>query len=149
MKIYFVAILALLAHPAQACVDISGKYLINKIFFIKYAQSGCESLTETWCSQDGTDCTLGPYSWTLDGAMVQVGGNPANWASIIPEGQTLHRSQLWDSGAQFNGHQCWWKEQWYSKDGAGNLKVRYQLECLQRNGSYKTEFLDQTWTLVP
>lgn len=148
MKFIMACLFGFLAQPAFACVDISGKYLMGSTFYIQYQQKGCETLIQNWCGPGGKDCGTKAYTWTLDGNMVRDGGNPSNWASISPEGNLPHRTQLWDSGTVNNGRQCWWKNLWYAKDAAGNLKVTYKLSCAQGNGKEVIEMTEETWTLV-
>ena len=149
MKCLFIVIALSISSSAFACVDISGKYLIGNIFFIKYEQKACESLTERFCSADGKDCITDSdsYTWPLTGEMVQVGGNPSKWASITPKGASLYRHQLWDSGADVSGQQCWWRDQVYAKDSEGNLNVNFIMSCLQ-GGKYKEVVKTEVWKLV-
>ncbi|MGZ3771443.1 MAG: hypothetical protein ACXVCP_18000 [Bdellovibrio sp.] len=147
MKYFFILISLFCFQSAYACLDISGKYLIGSKFFIQYRQNKCEQVTESWCSADGRDCGGSSYTWTLDGQMIQYGGNPSKWASVLPEGNSLHRMQLCDSGTTHGGHQCWWKELWYKKEQNGNLRVTFKLSCSIR-GQEKIEFEDQIWEIA-
>jgi hypothetical protein len=148
MKFIFASLIGLFIQPAFACIDISGKYLMYEKFYIEYRQNGCETLTEMWCGPGGSNCGPSYYTWTLDGKMVQEGGNPSNWASIMPEGKSLHRQRLWESGTSYHGNSCRWRDQWLTKNDKGNLVVTYKLFCLQGSRKEKVEMVKEIWALV-
>lgn len=137
------------SNTLVSCVNISGKYLISKTFYVQYEQKDCESLTERWCSEDGKECSGSSYTWILDGVFRQEGGNPGQWASIIPEDNVLHRTNWLESGTQVNKRSCHWREQSYSKDQQGNLNVSYKLNCMLPNGEYEVVIKNEKWPLIP
>ncbi|MGZ3796834.1 MAG: hypothetical protein ACXVB1_10730 [Pseudobdellovibrionaceae bacterium] len=140
MKGLFLLAITSLTQSAFSCVDISGKYLIGNKIGIQYVQKSCDSLTEFW--EGGSQ-----FTWLLDGVMRQEGGNPSKWASIIPESNTLHRTNLWGSGTVYKGNSCEWKDLWYSKDVDGNLVESYALDCQMQNGTHQHEKISEKWLL--
>jgi hypothetical protein len=150
MNAFLTTAFALLSPiAAHACVDVSGTYLMGDIIAIHYEQRGCESLTETWCDATGKSCDAAPYTWPLNGELVQAGGNPSHWASFQTEEDALHRVQLWDSGTVKDGRQCWWKSMWYRKDVDQNLAVTFDLECQRPGGGYDSVTSTEVWKKVP
>jgi hypothetical protein len=146
---YLCLILLLVGSSSFACVNIDGKYLINEKFVIQYTQNSCLSLTEKWCTADGTKCGAPDGSgttWLLDGVMRTEGGNPSNWAAMTADAHSIHRTNSVDSGTEYEGNLCWWKELWYSKDAAGNLNVSFKLNCPDKQGNTKMAMLTQVWT---
>jgi hypothetical protein len=147
MRLIILSVMTFFVLPVFACVDISGKYLIGSRFYVQFEQNGCRTLTHSWCDSTGSNCGADSYTWTLDGELIQDGGNPSYWASISPKGDSLHRINLWDLGTIHSGLQCWWKEQWYAKTEAGDLRVTYKLFCIQ-DGQYQVQMKDEIWPLV-
>lgn len=149
MKTLLALLVSAFASEAWACVDISGLYTLGDGIYLRYSQERCETLTRTWCYNYGKNCPgSNGFTWKLDGSVNQSGGNPANWAKIVVDGDKLHWTSLWDQGARYEGRQCWWTEAWYSKDAHGNLIVSTPLKCLDGTGKYDTQVIDTTWMRV-
>ena len=133
MKNLILAFGLLSSVSAFACIDISGKYLLNDMITLKYEQTECDLLTEKWCGN--ADCTAGSsYTWKMDGTINQSGGNPSNWGSVTIAIQSIRRSHFWDVGMSYQGSLCYWKDMDFAKDQSGNLDVTYSVECHGHDG---------------
>lgn len=137
--------LLFLSSSASACPDISGKYLIGEKYYIRYEQKGCESLTQYWCSKGGAQCRFHPYTWPLNGTMVQWDEQSADWAAFSIEGDSLHRTQLKPTEITITGQACVWKNDWMSKEPNGDLKVTFEVKC----GNEKDKMVSEIWKHVP